>query len=101
MTRRHARPSPFELFERLLQPGLERLLRWLDEAEHRPERRSQRGRQHQWLRRMPARLHGQQREQADARWKQLIAELRQRTPVRIDESHYAPTRGSGEKPRAG
>ena len=42
-----------------------------------------------------------QREQADARWKQLIAELRQRTPVRIDESHYAPTRGSGEKPRAG
>ncbi len=42
-----------------------------------------------------------QREQAELRWKQLIAELRQRTPVRIDETHYAPPRGPGEKPRAG
>lgn len=31
-----------------------------------------------------------QRSEADARWKRLIAELRQATPVRIDESHYAP-----------
>jgi len=42
-----------------------------------------------------------QREQADGRWKQLIAELRRHTPVRIDESHYAPLRGPSEKPRAG
>jgi parvulin-like peptidyl-prolyl isomerase len=42
-----------------------------------------------------------QREQTELRWKQLIAELRQGTPIRIDESHYAPLRGSSEKPRAG
>ena len=42
-----------------------------------------------------------QREQAEARWKQLIAELRQRTPVRIDESHYGPPGSPLEKPRAG
>jgi peptidyl-prolyl cis-trans isomerase C len=42
-----------------------------------------------------------QREQTELRWKQLIAELRQATPIRIDESHYAPLRGSSEKPRAG
>jgi parvulin-like peptidyl-prolyl isomerase len=42
-----------------------------------------------------------QREQAEQRWKQLIAELRRGTPVRIDESHYAPLRGPSEKPRAG
>ncbi len=42
-----------------------------------------------------------QREQAEQRWKELIAELRRGTPVRIDESHYAPLRGPSEKPRAG
>jgi parvulin-like peptidyl-prolyl isomerase len=42
-----------------------------------------------------------QREMAEQRWKQLIAELRRGTPVRIDESHYAPLRGPSEKPRAG
>jgi parvulin-like peptidyl-prolyl isomerase len=31
-----------------------------------------------------------QRDASDTRWKQLIAELRRATPVRIDESHYAP-----------
>jgi parvulin-like peptidyl-prolyl isomerase len=31
-----------------------------------------------------------QRDASQARWKQLIAELRRATPVRIDESHYAP-----------
>ncbi|HET9976156.1 MAG TPA: peptidyl-prolyl cis-trans isomerase [Burkholderiaceae bacterium] len=31
-----------------------------------------------------------QRDAGEARWKQLIAELRRATPVRIDESHYAP-----------
>ncbi len=42
-----------------------------------------------------------QREEGDKRWKQLIQTLRQATPVRIDESHYAPQRGSGDRPRAG
>lgn len=42
-----------------------------------------------------------QRAEADARWKKLIAELRQATPIRVDESHYAPLRGPSEKPRAG
>jgi parvulin-like peptidyl-prolyl isomerase len=42
-----------------------------------------------------------QRDEAEARWKKLIAELRQATPIRIDETHYAPTRGPSEKPRAG
>lgn len=42
------------------------------------------------------------REQADSRWKALIAELRRATPVKIDESHYAPLPGSPDKaPRAG
>jgi len=31
-----------------------------------------------------------QRDASQARWKQLIADLRRATPVRIDESHYAP-----------
>lgn len=31
-----------------------------------------------------------QRDAADARWTQLIAELRRATTVRVDESHYAP-----------
>jgi len=42
-----------------------------------------------------------QREEGEARWKKLIAELRQATPIRIDESHYAPLRGPTDKPRAG
>jgi parvulin-like peptidyl-prolyl isomerase len=41
-----------------------------------------------------------QRDEADARWKRLLAELRARTPVRIDESHYAPLRDTGDKPGA-
>ena len=31
-----------------------------------------------------------QRDEAQARWDRLVAELRSATPVRIDESHYAP-----------
>lgn len=41
-----------------------------------------------------------QRDEADARWKRLLAELRARTPIRIDESHYAPLRDTGDKPSA-
>lgn len=42
-----------------------------------------------------------QREEADARWKKLIAELRRGTPIKVDESHYAPSRTPTEKARAG
>ena len=42
-----------------------------------------------------------QREEAQARWNKLIAELRRATPVRIDESHYAPLPAAPEKARAG
>lgn len=42
-----------------------------------------------------------QREEAQARWDRLIAELRRATPVRIDESHYAPLPATPEKARAG
>ena len=42
-----------------------------------------------------------QREEAQARWSRLIAELRRATPVRIDESHYAPLPAAPEKARAG
>jgi parvulin-like peptidyl-prolyl isomerase len=43
-----------------------------------------------------------QRAESEARWKKLIADLRQATPIRIDESHYAPLRGQADgKPRAG
>lgn len=42
-----------------------------------------------------------QRAEGELRWHRLIAELRRSTPVHIDESHYAPLRGPGEKPRAG
>ena len=41
-----------------------------------------------------------QREEADARWQRLIGELRRATPVRIDETHYAPLRGPSDKPSA-
>lgn len=42
-----------------------------------------------------------QRDEAQARWTKLIAELRQGTTIRIDESHYGPARGASDKPRAG
>jgi parvulin-like peptidyl-prolyl isomerase len=42
-----------------------------------------------------------QREEAEQRWKSLLAELRKATPVRIDETHYAPLRGPSERPRSG
>lgn len=42
-----------------------------------------------------------QRDEAQARWNRLIAELRRNTPVRIDESHYAPLPATPEKARAG
>lgn len=41
------------------------------------------------------------REEAQARWDKLIADLRRATPVRIDESHYAPLPATPEKARAG
>jgi parvulin-like peptidyl-prolyl isomerase len=41
-----------------------------------------------------------QRDEADGRWQRLLADLRRATPVRIDESHYAPLRGSNDKPAA-
>ncbi len=41
------------------------------------------------------------RAEGEARWKRLIAELRQATPIRIDEKHYAPAPGPGDKPKAG
>lgn len=42
-----------------------------------------------------------QRAEAQQRWEQLIARLRQGATIRIDETHYAPLRGPSEKPRAG
>jgi parvulin-like peptidyl-prolyl isomerase len=42
-----------------------------------------------------------QRAEGDTRWKNLIADLRRRTPVRVDESLYAPLPPPAEKPRAG
>jgi len=40
------------------------------------------------------------RDEADARWQRMLADLRRATPVRIDESHYAPLRAAGDKPSA-
>ncbi len=42
-----------------------------------------------------------QRAEGEARWKQLIADLRRATTIRVDESHHAPLRGTADKPRAG
>ncbi len=42
-----------------------------------------------------------QREEAQVRWDRLVAELRRATPIRIDESHYAPLPATPEKARAG
>lgn len=42
-----------------------------------------------------------QRDEGEARWKALIAELRRGATIRIDESHYAPLRAPAEKARAG
>lgn len=41
-----------------------------------------------------------QRDEADQRWKKLIADLRKKTTIRIDESHYAPLRATGDQPRS-
>ncbi len=41
-----------------------------------------------------------QRQEADARWKKLIADLRSETPIRIDESQYATPQPPAEKPRS-
>ena len=41
------------------------------------------------------------RAEGQARWDKLISELRKATPIRVDETHYAPLRGPSEKPRAG
>jgi parvulin-like peptidyl-prolyl isomerase len=41
-----------------------------------------------------------QRAEGDARWQALLAGLRRATPVRIDESHYAPLRATSDKPGA-
>ena len=41
------------------------------------------------------------RDEAQARWNQLIAELRRATPIRIDETHYAPLPATTHKARAG
>jgi parvulin-like peptidyl-prolyl isomerase len=38
-----------------------------------------------------------QRDEGDARWQRLLAQLRRATPVRIDESHYAPLRAASDK----
>ena len=40
-----------------------------------------------------------QRAEGDARWKALIADLRRRTPARIDESQYGPLRAAADKSR--
>lgn len=41
------------------------------------------------------------RDEAEARWNKLIAELRRKATIRIDESHYAPLPSTTEKARAG
>ena len=41
-----------------------------------------------------------QRDEAEARWKKLVAELRQATPIRVDESQFTPARAGVERPRA-
>lgn len=40
------------------------------------------------------------RDESEARWKKLIADLRRATAIRIDENQYAPLRGAGDKARA-
>lgn len=42
-----------------------------------------------------------QRDEAQARWNRLLAELRRATPVQIDESQYVPLPAAPEKARAG
>ena len=42
-----------------------------------------------------------QRDEAENRWKKLIASLRQGATIRIDESQYVPLRGTSDRPRAG
>jgi parvulin-like peptidyl-prolyl isomerase len=40
------------------------------------------------------------RDEADARWQRLLAELRRKTPIRVDETHYAPLRDTSDKASA-
>jgi len=42
-----------------------------------------------------------QRDEGEARWKQLIADLRRATPIRIDERQYVPLPATAEKSRVG
>lgn len=42
-----------------------------------------------------------QRDEAQARWNRLLADLRRATPVQIDESQYVPLPAAPEKARAG
>lgn len=42
-----------------------------------------------------------QRDEGEARWKALIADLRRGTTIRIDESHYAPLHAPAETARKG
>jgi parvulin-like peptidyl-prolyl isomerase len=40
------------------------------------------------------------RDEAEVRWKNMLAELRRATPIHIDESHYAPLRATSDSPKA-
>lgn len=40
------------------------------------------------------------RDEAEARWKRMLAELRRKTPIVVDETHYAPPRATTDKPSA-
>jgi parvulin-like peptidyl-prolyl isomerase len=63
------------------------------------ERRGARARRFDEVRERAADLW--QRDEGQVRWTKLIAELRQATVIRIDESHYVLPRSTTEKPRAG
>lgn len=63
------------------------------------DRRAERPRSFEQVRERAADLW--QRDEGEARWKRLIAELRSRTPIRVDESQYVPLRGTSDRPRAG
>ena len=42
-----------------------------------------------------------QRDEAQARWNRLLAELRRATPIQVDESQYVPLPAAPDKARAG
>ncbi len=42
-----------------------------------------------------------QRDEAESRWKKLIADLRKGASIRIDESQFVPLRGTSDRPRSG